>query len=639
VIAAMERLEIVCLRVLLDGVIPFLQEQGLLHLEEVPLALENAPGFLHRLHLSSEKQAEYDALEALNRTFAETAPLLSSAPSSADILDKVQELGGRSREDHMERARTWSRELRETTRHKANLLDSIDVLLNYRQVLLNVAPLMAERNAVLGKSARAIVLRGDDVRVLEGLEERLQEAVGPECSLYTRRAKRRTLVGVITYPEGKHEAVGEVLSRVGIVPVDAPSKDLHGDSVADVVARVDETVAKHRDEAAKLEDELSRRSLAYGAELLASQRILADELAQLKVVNNFAHSEMVGVVHGWIPRDAVARFKAELEHEFPGQVLVERLPMEDVAPTRVPTLLQNHKLFKPFELLLSILDPPTYGSLDPTPLVAVSFTLFYGFILGDWGYGLVICAVAYWVSRKWGRNELVRSAAFIAGAMGVSSIVFGLIYGEFFGDFLEKTFHFPYLFHRAHHTDQLLLIAILFGVIHIPLALILGIRESFKHKQYAHGYEKLGMLLGLMAVIIGVCGYYKVPVLSHPFMTYVAVALFVASVAFIFRGMGAMGIIGVLEIGSLGGNVLSYARLMALGVATVALADVANTTARDMGPLLGIPVALVVHALNIGVGVFSPTIHSVRLNYVEFLPKFFEPEGRLFKPFRKEALW
>jgi V/A-type H+-transporting ATPase subunit I len=118
------------------------------------------------------------------------------------------------------------------------------------------------------------------------------------------------------------------------------------------------------------------------------------------------------------------------------------------------------------------------------------------------------------------------------------------------------------------------------------------------------------------------------------------VVFFVAGVALLFQATGMMALIGVLEIVSLVSNVLSYARLMALGLASVALADVANMLGR-MAPnvALGILIAALLHTLNIGIGMFSPTLHSLRLNYVEFLPKFYEPEGRMYRPFRKEALW
>ncbi|MFP6616136.1 MAG: hypothetical protein VCB26_07000, partial [Candidatus Hydrogenedentota bacterium] len=95
---------------------------------------------------------------------------------------------------------------------------------------------------------------------------------------------------------------------------------------------------------------------------------------------------------------------------------------------------------------------------------------------------------------------------------------------------------------------------------------------------------------------------------------------------------------GLIEIMSLGGNIISYARLMALGVASYVIADIANTLPGMMGYWIGIPMAIVVHTGNIALGIASPTIHSLRLNFVEFLPKFYSPEGKGFTPFKKEIV-
>ena len=105
-----------------------------------------------------------------------------------------------------------------------------------------------------------------------------------------------------------------------------------------------------------------------------------------------------------------------------------------------------------------------------------------------------------------------------------------------------------------------------------------------------------------------------------------------------FATMGPMmGAIGVLEFLSLGGNVISYARLMALGLAAVSIALQANTLPDVLGPVIGIPLAILVHIINIGISIASPTIHAMRLNVVEFLPKFFSPAGKGYAPFKKET--
>ena len=107
----------------------------------------------------------------------------------------------------------------------------------------------------------------------------------------------------------------------------------------------------------------------------------------------------------------------------------------------------------------------------------------------------------------------------------------------------------------------------------------------------------------------------------------------------ILKALGPMmGAVGILEIMSIGGNVISYARLMALGVAAIAIADIANGLPEVLGLWIGVPMAIMVHIANILISMASPTIHSLRLNVVEFLPKFYSSEGKGFEPFKKETM-
>jgi V/A-type H+-transporting ATPase subunit I len=348
-------------------------------------------------------------------------------------------------------------------------------------------------------------------------------------------------------------------------------------------------------------------------------------------VDQFAQSQMIGVVQGWVPNDEFDTLKAAVKTKFGDKVEIGKLSVKDVDIHTIPTKLSNPKIFKPFEMILSLFTPATYGSMDPTKIVAISFILFYGFILGDAGYGLFIIAVACWARNKFSYNDFVSNAMTIAMWMGLSSVVFGVWFWEFFGNFGEYLIPFPGFpfFHRAHETNTYLYMAFAVGAFYIPLALLLGVKEGFAHGHTKHAIEKLGMLLGLASVGVFVATQ-SVPM---------AGLVFAAACALFIYSMGAMFMMGVIEIIGITANVLSYARLMALGMASIALADIANDLPDSLGPVIGVPAALLVHLANIGIGVFSPTIHSLRLNYVEFLPKFYETEGRDYQPFRKEMAW
>lgn len=643
-IAPMDRVEIVCLRSELRALIPLLQEQGVMHVEQVPLALENHPGFLHRVHLPEDEKRELAELETIDGLLKEAEPLLARKPSHAAVVEAGKEMENRPYDARLKAARQWHRTLRTLHRRRLNIQDNIAVIKNYGRLIEFITPLLISQGATLGETARAIVLEGYTAEQLEALQRDITTQAGPDCDYMTKKLDRNKVVLVITHPADQGEAVAAVLGEKGIRTVTSPDQEARGASVDEVMRKIGGRVAELQADLDAVQAELDTFSEQEGASLAALSQIVRDRIAQLHVVDDFAQSELVGVVHGWVPSASYETLTGALEARFGDKVLVEKMDHHDVEHNRIPTKLENHPVFKPFELIMKMMKPATYGSFDPTWLVAASFILFYGFVLGDAGYGLVIVGIGALVKKKWGHIAPLRDGMTIFQYMGASSIVFGIIYWEIFGDFVEVTVGDYSIFHRVHHTDQLLYAAVFFGLVHIPLSLVLGIKEGYAHGHSKHAQEKLGMLLGLGALgaaLVSATGYFP---LGAAIGYVLALLLFASAAYYLIRGMGALAPMGAMEIVGLTANILSYSRLMALGIASIAFADIANNLPEMIGGgtagvLLGIPAALCVHILNICIGVFSPTIHSLRLNFVEFLPKFYEADGRNYKPFRKELVW
>jgi V/A-type H+-transporting ATPase subunit I len=645
-IAKMDRVEIVCLRDSLPRVIPFLHDRGLLDVEEVPLDGSAVPNFLSRVDLPEEQQAESTRLEDLGKMLREIVPLVAQKPSPAAISGAVTRFQAIPQDDYRGHARQWHRQLRAMSRRRTNVRDNLEILSNYRQLLESLAPLLGSRKVSFGSDARAIVLKGDVSRAAGQLEDRLRAVVGPQVEFIHRSVARNHLVGVLLYPEDKNDAVGRVLREEGIIPVDTPSKDGAGAVLSDVLAKANANVSTQKEALAKIEAEMDEYATVHGADLVAMSRIVNDALDEFRVVNSFAESEMITVMHGWAPADEVSILQSGLDSAFPGEVMVNTLSSHGISQGAIPTLLHNPKWLKPFEVLLKILQPPTYGTYDATLLVAVAFVLFYGFIVGDAVYGLAVLGFAHFLRKKWGHNQIVDAAGKVGYCMGASTIMFGVLFGEYLGNAGELAWlsmtgehRMPLqVMHRFNEMIPLLTIAVIIGFVHIVLSLLLGVRESLRHNHIGHALEKGGMLAGLLGIVVLVLNLANISIIGSGVFLFVAGALYIGGAIAILRGMGAMGLIGILEIFSLVGNVLSYARLMALGIAGVIIADLANELPHGIG-VIGYPVALLIHLFNIAVILFSPTLHSLRLNYVEFLPKFYEPKGRNYKPFRKEAQW
>jgi V/A-type H+-transporting ATPase subunit I len=187
------------------------------------------------------------------------------------------------------------------------------------------------------------------------------------------------------------------------------------------------------------------------------------------------------------------------------------------------------------------------------------------------------------------------------------------------------------------HVAGLLMMTMTVGAAHVTLGLILGVWEAIRDRSRSHLLERGGMLMGLVALflMVGVL----VDFLPEGFMTP-AVGGLVVGIVLLCASLGWLGIImGPIEFIGLIGNVLSYMRIAAIGLASVYLAKVANDMAGIVGNLVvGVILAVLIHALNLVMGAFSPTIHSLRLHYVEFFRKFYEGGGRPYEPFTSQ-LW
>jgi V/A-type H+-transporting ATPase subunit I len=638
----MDRVEIVLLRSELARLTPFLQEQGVVHLEDVPLALENHPGYLHRIHLDERQNIDLATLEEIRRLNREFLPLLPSPASHDAVVAAGPALALLPLEELHRLATSAHRTLRSLARRRLNAEDNATLIHRYWESLEAISPLLAVREVRLGANARAIMLHEFSDKDLAEFTGRVRTELGQECALYAEPVGKNRHIAVLTHPEGLLDAASAFLQAEGILAVDPPDSSISGHNIAEVLQKIQLRLAQLKDDLAALARELAEYNTREGARLIALDQLTASKLAQLTVTDQFAQSRMVAVVHGWVPTNAYKPLVAALKQQFGDRATAAKMSQDEVEITRIPTLLTNSRLLKPFELILDMFNPPKYGTVDPTRMVAFAFILFYGFILGDMGYALLILGLTTWMKKKYAHNEMASDALTIAQWMGASSFAWGFLYMEFFGNMPEKILGLHAILHRFEQPMLMLGIAVSYGAVHVPLGLVLGIREGYRHHDH-HAEEKLGMLLGLIALAVFVATIAGLAPLGTVVGYAVASLLFVAGLGLLIKSMGGMFAVGVLEILGLTANVLSYARLMALGIASVVLADLANDLLYNSSGLvfllLAVPMAGLIHLLNIGIGVFSPTIHSLRLNYVEFLPKFYEPEGRNYTPFRKGVAW
>jgi V/A-type H+-transporting ATPase subunit I len=451
----------------------------------------------------------------------------------------------------------------------------------------------------------------------------------------------RVVVQVVSAGEGRRIGValttGEQAGRVRTVleecrlPWFQAPAGLGQATVPERTAAVDSRLAETRSRLAALLAEEQSFARQWQAEYLKARQWLARRLSLLQVTAAVVKTRMCFFIHGWLAASDLLLLTGELERKFSGRVVVEEKELAERDFARIPTALHNPAYFEPFELFTRLLPMPAYTSFDLTPFIGIFFPIFFGMMLGDVGYGLILLVAAVVLVRRFSGRKNIRDGGKILFISALYAVLFGWLYGECFGTvghlFLGME---PVCFDRQTSLIPMLYFAVAAGVVHVLLGLVLGVIASLRLKMRKEAVFRLVNIL----FILGLCGL----ALSWftPSMRLLREPLLFTLVIFIPVLLFTGGVMAPLELLKNVGNIVSYARIMAVGLTSVLLAYVANYMAGRMGSVwVGILVALLLHMFNLVLGVFAPTIHSLRLHYVEFLTKFMEPGGKKFTPLGK----
>lgn len=477
------------------------------------------------------------------------------------------------------------------------------------------------------RRARAfhLVLTGGDAD-LERLDDGLRATLEGDYEVMSAPLEGgERAVLLLASPEAARQ-VDDLLDRIGLEELSLPAD--YGPSLAEARPSLEARRSEVRDELSDLRAERRELLAERTEELRPARAAMRDRLLELEALGRAGRTERAFVLEGWVPEAAAGRVERRLVSRFGEPLVVEVVDREEWEGEEAPVELSNPRLFRPFEAITSLLPLPRYGSIDPTPFVAVFFPMFFGVILGDVGYGLVLGLLSGWLHRRSKPGSTLRAVSEIGGAAAVFTVAFGLVYGELFGtlghDWLGLE---PLGFDRQEAMVAFLVFALALGLVHVVLGLVLGAVATFRSEpktSLGRGLSALMVLLVVVAILAAT------RVLPGGFFTPAVVALLVA-----FPVLVALeGFLAPIELLSTLGNVLSYARIMALGTASVVMAAVANRLAGTVGSVaVGVLFGLIFHLINFALGVFGPVIHGIRLHYVEFFGKFYSPGGVAYRPF------
>ena len=467
---------------------------------------------------------------------------------------------------------------------------------------------------------------------LEALRAKVFEAAD-EVQLEQISADQQSLYLLVFVHKCAAEAVGAALREAGFA---LTTFDGVQGTAAENIRRTDEAIAACEQQDAEKLAELTALAAQKPALQLAFDRC-TQEISKAQAADRLVHSEKTFCLGGWVPCEDVGKLEALLSGFCCAWELTDPAPEEY---PDVPVKLKNNKLTWPLNMVTEMYSLPAYDGVDPNPLMAPFFILFYGIMMADMGYGLLMILASIIITKK-SRPKGTSGQMFgLMFSCGISTFLMGALTGGFFGDFLpqlvgiidpDTTFKaLPSLFTPLDDTITILIGAMALGFVQIVTGMAISFVEKIKKGQIMDAiWEELTwwvVFAGIACMALGVTNI----------VLYVGLAMVVAGSGWSAKGFGKVtAIFGSVynHVTGYFGDILSYSRLMTLMLAGSVIASVFNTLGAIPGNVVFfLLVSVAGNGLNFALNLLSCYVHDLRLQCLEYFGKFYQDGGKPFEP-------
>ena len=481
---------------------------------------------------------------------------------------------------------------------------------------------------------------------LDNIKEKFSELELPSDISVVNSDRELIYLAVVMMKEGTDNVLG-ILKQYGFTQL--PFQGFEG-RVSDNIEKITKQIDEQKDVRRELEDEVAgygkmQQDIEFLSDYLTIERDRERIKSKMRVTKRTFNFE------GWVPshlKDGVERILDRY-----GCYYEYREPLEG---EEVPVMIENSAAVTPFEAVTQMYSMPDYKGFDPTKWFAIFYAMFFGIMLSDAGYGLVITIATFVVLKKFELEGMTKKMVKMFMYCGIATVFWGAMFGGWFGDLIpvvadvlfgKKVEIKPIWFNPIDDPTRLLIWSLGFGVVHIFLGMAINAYMLIKR---GHFWDAVFDVFSWYVLIIGAIMYGALGN-SNPMLGKIGLYMAVIGAAVLLLtggrknkgfgkvtgGLGALyGITGYVS------DILSYSRLLALGLATGVIASVVNT----MGSLGGrgivsfivlIVVGIVGHSFNMAINILGAFVHSSRLQYIEFFGKFYEDGGEEFDPFRNET--
>ncbi len=389
-----------------------------------------------------------------------------------------------------------------------------------------------------------------------------------------------------------------------------------------------------------------------------SIKVFYDEVFTLfgkgKIEQKLLKTETTKIIIGWVLEKDIEEFK-KIINNYPYIIYDIKEPDENDQP---PVELKNKKIVEPYELLTELYSLPKYEEIDPTPLMAPVFPILFGICLGDAGYGFLVFIVSLILIKKFNAGKLIN----VLFQSSIFTMIFGVLTGTYFGTILNLLREsFPKLasfidkfiwFDPLSNPMKLLVFALQIGIVEIAFSFLVAFYTQIKSKQYIKAFTQTLAYFFIIitgSFLVSTLFGFSLPSLVKTIFAIIALICVLSLLIFsaneeksaFEKGIGKF--FAIYNIFGIMGDILSFSRLLALGLSTSVIAMVANITAQIlrgskfnlMSWFLSLIPLLMIHGINLALGLLGSFVHSMRLQFVEFFKNFYEGGGKKWSPFKR----